>query len=254
MEHTVSQLARLSGVSARTLRYYDQIDLLKPNRINSSGYRIYGQAEIDLLQQILFYRELKLPLDDIKKILLADDFDLKVALRSHLVHLTNQRKRLDNLILTVEKSLQEKEGGHKMSEKEKFEAFKQTMIEENEKQFGDEMREKHGDDVISKANEKVQCMSRDDWNNHEELTAELNRKLAEATKQGDPTSQLAQEVAALHKIWLSFSWPDGLYDVENHLQLSKMYIEDARFKAYYDKIEPGSAEFLHAALKKYLNN
>ena len=254
MEHTVSQLARLSGVSARTLRYYDQIDLLKPNRINSSGYRIYGQAEIDLLQQILFYRELELPLDDIKKILLADDFDMKVALRSHLVHLTNQRKRLDNLILTVEKSLQEKEGGHKMSEKEKFEAFKQTMIEENEKQFGDEMREKHGDDVISKANEKLQSMSRDDRNNHEELTAELNRKLAEATKQGDPTSQLAQEVAALHKIWLSFSWPDGLYDVENHLQLSKMYIEDARFKAYYDKIEPGSAEFLHAALKKYLNN
>ena len=108
MEYTVSQLARLSGVSARTLRYYDQIDLLKPNRINSSGYRIYGQAEIDLLQQILFYRELELPLDDIKKILLADDFDMKVALRSHLVHLTNQRKRLDNLILTVEKSLQEK--------------------------------------------------------------------------------------------------------------------------------------------------
>ena len=141
-----------------------------------------------------------------------------------------------------------------MSEKEKFEAFKQTMIEENEKQFGDEMREKHGDDVISKANEKLQSMSGDDWNNHEELTAELNRKLAEATKQGDPTSQLAQEVAALHKIWLSFSWPDGLYDVENHLQLSKMYIEDARFKAYYDKIEPGSAEFLHETLKKYLNN
>ena len=254
MEYTVSQLARLSGVSARTLRYYDQIDLLKPNRINSSGYRIYGQAEIDLLQQILFYRELELPLDDIKKILQADDFDMKVALRSHLVHLTNQRKRLDNLILTVEKSLQEKEGGHKMSEKEKFEAFKQTMIEGNEKRYGDEMREKHGDDVISKSNEKLQSMSRDDWNNHEELTAELNRKLAEATKQGDPTSQLAQEVAALHKIWLSFSWPDGLYDVENHLQLSKMYIEDARFKAYYDKIEPGSAEFLHATLKKYLNN
>lgn len=141
-----------------------------------------------------------------------------------------------------------------MSENEKFEAFKQEVIEENEKQYGNEIREKHGDEIISEANEKFKSMSRDDWNSHEELTNELNTKLADATKLGDPTSELAQEVAAMHKIWLSFSWPEGLYDTNNHLQLSLTYIEDARFKAYYDNIEPGSAEFLHEALKYYLNN
>lgn len=254
MEYTVSKLAMLSGVSARTLRYYDQIDLLKPSRINSSGYRIYGQPKVDLLQQILFYRELEMPLEEIKSILQSDNFDIHEALESHLVHLNNQRKRLERLITTVEKSIQAGEGGPKMSEKEKFEAFKQEVIEENEKQYGDEIREKHGDEIISETNEKLKSMSRDDWNNHEELTNELNTKLAEATKLGDPTSELAQEVAALHKIWLSFSWPEGLYDAKNHLQLSLTYIEDARFKEYYDNIEPGSAEFLHEALEYYLKN
>lgn len=254
MDYTVSKLAKLSGVSARTLRYYDQIDLLKPSYVNSSGYRIYGQEEVDLLQQILFYRELEMPLEEIKTILQSESFNIQEALESHLVHLTNQRKRLERLIRTVEKSIQAGEGGPKMSENEKFEAFKQEVIEENEKQYGNEIREKHGDEIISEANEKFKSMSRDDWNSHEELTNELNTKLADATKLGDPTSELAQEVAAMHKIWLSFSWPEGLYDTNNHLQLSLTYIEDARFKAYYDNIEPGSAEFLHEALKYYLNN
>ena len=68
MEYTVSKLAKLSGVSARTLRYYDQIGLLEPKRVNPSGYRIYGEAEVNLLQQILFYRELEMSLNDIKDI------------------------------------------------------------------------------------------------------------------------------------------------------------------------------------------
>ncbi|MDP4158116.1 MAG: MerR family transcriptional regulator, partial [Bacillota bacterium] len=69
MEFTVQSLGKLAGVSTRTLRYYDEIGILKPARINSSGYRIYGQREVDRLQQILFYRELGVSLEDIKKII-----------------------------------------------------------------------------------------------------------------------------------------------------------------------------------------
>ena len=83
MEYSVSKLARLSGVSARTLRYYDEIGLLKPKRVNSSGYRIYGAREVDLLQQILFYREMDLSLDEIKQIIYAADFDVASALEEH---------------------------------------------------------------------------------------------------------------------------------------------------------------------------
>lgn len=253
MEYTVSQVAELSGVSARTLRYYDEIALLKPNRINSSGYRIYGQSEIDLLQQILFYRELDVPLGEIKSIIQSADFDSHATLESHLVHLQHQRQRLDRLIQTVEQSIQAREGGLKMTEEEKFEAFKQDLIEQNEKEYGDEIREEYSEDIIAQANHKLKGVSQADWDKQEALTVELNEKLAEATKLGDPTSELAQEVAALHKEWLIFSWPDGLYDAEKHFNLSLMYVEDPRFKKYYEKIAPGAAAFLHAALKKYLN-
>lgn len=75
MEYTVQKLSRLAGVSARTLRYYDEIEILKPARINSSGYRIYTQEEVDRLQQILFYKELDVPLEKIREIITETSFD-----------------------------------------------------------------------------------------------------------------------------------------------------------------------------------
>ena len=251
MEYTVSQVAELSGVSARTLRYYDQIDLLKPNRINSSGYRIYGQLEVDLLQQILFYRELEIPLEEIKSILQSGTFDIHEALENHLIHLNLQRKRLDRLILTVEKSIQAREDGTEMSEQEKFEAFKKEMIAENEEKFGKEIRKKYGNAVVEQSNEKLRNTTASQMANFKALNDELDRKLAEATRLGDPRSGLAQEVCELHHEWLVAAWPEGYYDKEKHYNLSVMYVEDERFKAYYDKIEPGATEFLNKALKNY---
>ena len=92
MEYTVQKLSRLAGVSTRTLRYYDEIGILKPARINSSGYRIYGQAEIDRLQQILFYRQLEVSLDHIKELVTAPTYDGTQALREHREQLLDQEK------------------------------------------------------------------------------------------------------------------------------------------------------------------
>ena len=253
MEYTVSRLAKLSGVSARTLRYYDQIDLLKPSRINSSGYRIYGQSKVDLLQQILFYRELEMPLEEIKSILQSDNFDIHEALESHLVHLSNQRKRLDRLIQTIENTIQAKEGGPEISEQEKFEAFKKDVVDENEEKFGKEIRKKYGNAVVDQSNEKLRNTTASQMANFKALNDELDRKLAEATRLGDPRSRLAQEVCELHHEWIVAAWPQGYYGKEKHYNLSVMYIEDERFKAYYDKIERGAAEFLNKALKIYLD-
>lgn len=105
MEYTVSKLAKMAGVSNRTLRYYDQIGLLKPARINSSGYRIYGQEEIDLLQQILFYRELESSIDEIKSIINQPAFNQVNALKSHYDNLQQKRAHLDKIIATVKKQL-----------------------------------------------------------------------------------------------------------------------------------------------------
>jgi DNA-binding transcriptional MerR regulator len=105
MEYTVQKLGQLAGVSTRTLRYYDEIGILKPARINSSGYRIYGQEEVDRLQQILFYKELGVGLEQIKDILCDPAFDASAALQTHYNELLDRKKQLERLIANVEKTI-----------------------------------------------------------------------------------------------------------------------------------------------------
>jgi DNA-binding transcriptional MerR regulator len=127
MEYSVNKLTKLSGVSARTLRYYDEIGLLKPVRVASSGYRFYGRKELDVLQQILFFRELDFPLEEIKKLLTAPGFDREHAFQSHLSELRQKRERLDALINNVTKSIANMKGEIEMPDAEKFEGFKKRL-------------------------------------------------------------------------------------------------------------------------------
>lgn len=249
MEYTVQKLARLAGVSTRTLRYYDEIGILKPARINSSGYRIYGQTEVDRLQQILFYRELGVSLDSIKDIVTAPSFDGAKALREHREKLLEKREQLDLLIANVDKTIALTEGRMEMSNKEKFEGFKKKMVEDNEKKYGKEIREKYGDDSIDKSNAKVLNMSQEDYEKVTGLEKQLFETLAEAMTAGDPASELAQKAADLHKQWLTFYWSE--YSKEAHAGLAQMYVDDERFTAYYDKAKPGTAEFLRDAIHIY---
>ncbi|HBP63596.1 MAG TPA: MerR family transcriptional regulator, partial [Desulfosporosinus sp.] len=110
MEYVVRKLAQMAGVSSRTLRYYDEIGLLKPARINTSGYRIYGETEVDRLQQILFYRELGVSLDSIRDIVTSPSFDGAQALREHHEKLLEKREQLDRLISNVERTIEVSEG------------------------------------------------------------------------------------------------------------------------------------------------
>ncbi|GKU83274.1 MerR family transcriptional regulator [Niallia sp. NCCP-28] len=249
MEYTVRSLAKLAGVSSRTLRYYDEIGILKPFRINSSGYRIYGEEEVDRLQQILFYRELGVSLEVIKSIIMSSAFNVKEALLDHRVKLLEKRTQLDALIENVEKTIARSEGRINMSNKEKFEGFKQSKIEENEKKYGKEIREKYGDETVDQANAKFRNMSEANYKKMINLEKELLDTLAEAFKTGDPASDIAQKTADLHKQWLLFSW--SAYTKEAHANLAQMYVDDERFAAYYDKKQSGSAEFLRDAIYIY---
>lgn len=249
MEYTVQKLASLAGVSSRTLRYYDEIGILKPARINSSGYRIYGQKEVDILQQILFYRELDVSLDTIEDIITAPTFDSKAVLQEHRQQLLKKRERLDLLISNVEKTIEQEEGSRKMSDQEKFEGFKEKMIEENEKKYGDEIREKYGNDVVNQSNKQLKGMSQEQYEEWGNLSAAVMDTLKEAFVEGDPASELGQKVADLHRQWLSYSWPS--YSKEVHAGLAQMYVDDERFTAYYDKEQPGLAKFLRDAILIY---
>lgn len=249
MEYTIQKLGRMAGVSTRTLRYYDELGLLKPARINSSGYRIYGQSEVDRLQQILFYRELGVSLESIGEIMTAPSFNSENALREHRQKLLEKRERLDALIANVDKTLALSEGRIAMTDKEKFEGFKQKMIEDNESKYGKEAREKYGDEAVDRSNAKVKGMTEEQYAELEKLSADLMATLAEAFATGDPAGELAQRAADLHRQWLSFYW-DG-YSKEAHAGLAQMYVDDARFKAYYDEKQPGTAEFLRDAILIY---
>ncbi|CAH2715631.1 HTH-type transcriptional activator TipA [Neobacillus rhizosphaerae] len=249
MEYTVQKLGSLAGVSTRTLRYYDEIGILKPARINSSGYRIYGQKEVDRLQQILFYRELGVSLESIKDIVTAPSFDGAAALREHREKLLEKKEQLELLIANVDKTIALTEGRMNMSNKEKFEGFKKKMIDDNEKKYGKEIREKYGNDTVNKSNAKLKNMTQEQYNEVTALEVQLKLTLAEAFKTVDPVGELAQKAADLHKQWLTNYWPE--YSKEAHASLAQMYVDDERFTAYYDKEQPGTAEFLRDAIQIY---
>lgn len=249
MEYTVQKLSKLAGVSTRTLRYYDEIGILKPARINSSRYRIYGENEVNRLQQIMFYRELGISLDNIKNIITSPTFDETNALIEHREKLLEKREQIDRLIANVEKTIALTDGRINMTDKEKFEGFKQKMIENNEKKYGKEIREKYGNDTVEKSNKKLKGMTEVQFEELTNLEKQVKETLVEAFKTGDPAGDLAQKAADLHKQWLTFSWPQ--YSKEAHAGLAQMYVDDERFTAYYDKEQPGTAIFLRDAILIY---
>ncbi|MGG5252385.1 MerR family transcriptional regulator [Neobacillus sp. SM06] len=249
MEYTVQKLAELAGVSARTIRYYDEIGILKPAEISSSGYRKYGREEVEILQQILFYRELGDSLEKIKLIITSPTFDALAALKTHHDQLLEKRKQLDLLIANVKKTIASAERGIKMTDQEKFEGFKTKLIEENEKNYGEEVRKKFGDQAVDRSNQKIKGITQEQYEVVTKLADEILETLYAAYQTGDPSSDLAQKTADLHRQWLSFYW--DVYTKEAHVGIVQMYVSDERFKDYYDKGQPGAAEFLRDAVLTY---
>jgi DNA-binding transcriptional MerR regulator len=251
MEYTVLKLSKLAGISTRTLRYYDEIGLLSPMRVTASGYRVYGEKEVDALQQILYYRELELSLTDIKAILSTPSFDRLTALDSHLAELKKRRKRLDRLIQSVEKTILHEKGKIAMSDKEKFNAFKKDLIRENEEKYGAEIRQKYGDKRVDESNAKMMNMTQEQYDAMQKLAAEIVSGLEKAVEQkADPAGDTGKRLAQMHKEWLSCTWKE--YSKEAHLGLAQMYVGDERFTAYYDSRVKGCAAFLRDAVAAYV--
>lgn len=251
MTYSIQKIARLAGLTPRTLRYYDQIGLLHPADVSASGYRFYGGDEVDRLQQILFYKELGFPLVEIKTILDRPGYDRLEALQSHLVAMEEKREQIDLMINNLHKTLKALKGEQKMTDKEKFEGFKQQVIDDNEQKYGKEVREKYGDEVVDASNRKLKNMTREQMDQAAKLSQEVNEAIAQALATNDPTGPLAMKACALHKQWLQVYWPDGYYKPEAHKGLAQMYCLDDRFRAYYEKIGPNCADFLKEAIDHF---
>lgn len=170
-------------------------------------------------------------------------------MQKHLVELRARKEQIELLINNVEKTIASSKGEITMSDKEKFEGFKKSMVDANEEKYGDEIRGKYGNRAIDESNAKIMGLTLEQYEEEQKLSAEINETLKLAKEQGNPSSELAQKLCDLHKQWLAYSWKR--YSKEAHLGLGQMYVEDPRFKEYYDKIVPGGAEFLRDALQVY---
>lgn len=247
--YTIKEMANLSQTSTRTLRYYDEIGLLVPDAYSEAGYRLYGENSVDILQQIMFYKLLGLSLKEIQQIIYSEQFDLKSALLQHRSNLEAEMTRIRTLLHTIDKTMANMEGKGKMKVQEKFHGFKKAMLDENERQFGKEAREKFGEHV-DQANEKFMDMSQSTYNEHEKLTDEMHQLFKTAYEKRDPRSTEAQQACALHQKWIKHYWSH--YTEEAHMGLVNMYVADERFTAYYDEIAEGLAVFIRDAMKVYL--
>jgi len=250
LERTVKQVAELAGISVRTLHHYDEIGLLSPAATTEAGYRLYSEKDLDLLQQILFFRELDVPLKTIKEVIHNPGFDRREALERHKKLLEEKRRRIDRMIDTIDKTIKHMKGEMEMTTEEKFEAFKENLIEENERQFGEEIRKKYGQERVEASNAKWRGMSREDYEAMTRLEGEVLDLLEKAVATGDPACDTARQLAAKHKEWLMFAWSD--YSEEAHAGLADLYVADERFAAYYDKRVKGGAAFLRDAIRHFV--
>ena len=178
---------------------------MSPERKGGNGYRVYGQKEVELLQQILFYREMGLPLSEIRKIVRARDYDAIAALRSHLSELKAKREQIGRLIANVEKTIAAAKGETTMSDKERFEGFKRKIIDDNEKAYGKELREKYGEDAVEAGNAKIMGLTREQYAQAEELSRRYGLPLWRFCNSGTEANEGAMKLA---KLWARRKKPD----------------------------------------------
>ena len=248
MTYSIKELADLSGVSTRTLRYYDEIGLLTPKREESNLYRVYGEEEVDRLQQILFYRELDVSLEDIQLLLSSPDFDRKSVLQEHLLALLRKKSQLEQLIHNLNSTIAAMEGEITMTDTEKFEGFKKELIASNERKYGAEVRQKYGEESVEKTNQRISGLSEVQWEQAKALETRYLDLLKAAEKKADPSCAEAKEACRLHKEWLLHFWTPEMYSPQAHIGLVEMYGSDERFQKYYEGISPS---FFLEAVKRF---
>lgn len=239
----MKRLARLAGVSVRTLHHYDQVGLLKPEARTGAGYRLYGKEQLLRLQQILFYRELDLPLPEIARILEEPGFDPALALRDHRRRLEEKLGRLHRLLKTLDDTLAQYQGGHMLKDEDLYKGFSPEKIAAMRK----EARSLYGEERVEASERKVRGMSREKWAAVQGEAEGVNRDLA-ALMGRDPGDAAVQAVVARHHAWIRHFWTP---DAESYRGLGAHYAGHPEFRAHYDRHAEGLADFLRLAIDRY---
>lgn len=250
VRYSVGQLANLAGVSARALRYYEEVGLLCPERTDAN-YRVYGEREAKRLAQILAMRACGLPLATIRRLIEDSESDVHGALISHLRALREQGKSLEKATERTERAIAAIERMEGMDGKSAFREMKESKLREFEEKFGHEARERYGAEAVDGSNERLMALSQDEWDAKELLEESIKVQLRLAMASGDDRGPEAMELARMHERWIRMHWGDAAYSRQAHLGLAQMYLADDRFRAYYDDAAgEGATEFLVGVLEK----
>lgn len=241
---TVKQIARMAGVTPRTLHYYDEIGLLKPTRVGDNGYRYYDEQAILRLQQIMLYRQLELPLNEIEQILASPEFDSLTALENHREQLRGRIRKLERLMKTVDRTISHLKGTQTMSEKQFFEGFSEEQQAEYEK----EAMQMYDPETVKASNARWRSYSPADKQRIGEEGNAAYAALVAAMPAG-PGSPQAQAGVELWRRHMQYFWSPN---DEQFVGLTELYNQDPRFKRNFDKIDPGLAEFMREAVKIYV--
>lgn len=240
---TVGDVARLAGVTVRTLHHYDEIGLVEASGRSDAGYRLYGDDDLERLQTVLFYRELGFPLDDIRTLLADPDFDRGAALREQRKLLTEQVHRLERMVRALDEAIDAHERNETMSDDAMFAVFG-----EEQRELQEEARERWGDtDAWQQSRARTAGYTEQDW---EELKAESGRimqQIAETYRSGAaPDSEAAMYAVDAHRRQID----ERFYPCSREMQvhLGEMYVQDPRFRATYEDLEPGLAEWVRDAI------
>lgn len=249
MDYSISEFAQLTGVSERTLRFYHERGLLHPT-IKANGYRRFTSADADTMQLIRFYTAAGFTLTAVGEMLQYDVATQMTELQHQRAHLLAERERLSQLIAQVDSTIANQED-KTMTDTEKFAAFKNAALQQNDAQYGVEVTAKWGQEAKQQADRHFAGIDEETYKRSREVEQKLASTLRDAVANGDvPTADSGKQAYALHRQWLEIMWPH--YEPVMHANLMDMYAADARFASYYDKLAgAGASEFLIAAVRAF---
>ena len=245
MSYTVKSVAAAAGISVRTLHHYDEIGLLKPTTVTAAGYRHYTEGDLERLQQILFFKELGFPLQEIREILDSPSFDRKEALLAHRDLLLEKQKRLDTLIRSVDRTIESIERGVPMETHSMFEGFDEAQ----QAKYREEAAARWGKEHVDESYRRTANYTQADWAKLREEMHQIGVDMAAGMDHGDPGAPEAQAAVARWHAFIN----ERFYDcsLEVFRGLGDLYVDDGRFTATYEKIRPGLAQFLREAMHRY---
>lgn len=247
--YSVRKLSKLAGVSVRTLHHYDQIGLLQPSTRTEAGYRLYTEKELLRLQQILFYKELDFPLQEIRDILDDPDFDLVQALKSHKKALQCRRDRIATLLVTIDKTIVKLKSNAMLNDEELYEG----LPKEKAAAYKKEAQEKWGKDAVEKSENYLRQLSKQELGSLKADFERLGKKLASMVNE-DPASPGVQEEVARHYAMIRQFWGTATSSdsqAEAYKGLGEMYVSDERYTTIDGNPHPEFASFMCKAMQHF---